>query len=89
MPKRYASCDIFTTEVLREAGDLRPLEMLPLADALVLLHGDSALDRALTLAHDLNATYYQEQVRAQVLVAAADDLRSRLAHIEELLRRVA
>lgn len=77
----------YIAEVLYQPGE--QLDLAPLADALLLLHTDAALDRALRLAQDLNATAYQQQVRNQALTAAADDLRARLALIEEQLRRVA
>jgi len=82
--------DKYTIELCYEPG-APAADLALLADALFVLHlhTGSALDTALQLAHDLNATSYQQQVHDRALIAAADELRTRLAQIEERLRRVA
>jgi hypothetical protein len=77
----------FKIELLHEAG--KPINLALLADALLLLHTDSSLDTALQLAHDLNATSFQQRVHNRALNTAADALRVRLAQIEDRLRHVA
>lgn len=56
------------------------------ADSLILLHGDATLDAALNLAHNINTAAHQFASERQLLEASADDLRTRLAQIEERLR---
>jgi hypothetical protein len=77
----------FNVEVLHELGER--VDLAPLADALLLLRSEPALDTALSLAQNLKAAAYQYQARRHALNAAADDLRARLAQIEDQLRQVA
>jgi hypothetical protein len=58
------------------------IDLIAVADALVLLHGNSALDAALKLAHNINTAEHEFEAERQLLKARADDLRAHLAEIE-------
>lgn len=66
-----------------------PIDLVPVADALLLLCADTTLYKALELAQDVNTRQYQHEAQRQALTAAADELRSQLSQIEDQLRRAA
>jgi UDP-2,3-diacylglucosamine pyrophosphatase LpxH len=78
-PQRY-------TVVLHREPAPQQHDLAAYADSLVLLHGDTALDAALDLAHNINTAAHQFASERQLLEANADDLRARLTAIEEQLR---
>jgi hypothetical protein len=60
-----------------------------LAEALVLLHGDSALDDALRLAHNFNTAAVQQHSRRRILDDVASTLRDQLAAVERQMHEAA
>ncbi|HWQ13882.1 MAG TPA: hypothetical protein VNL77_13870 [Roseiflexaceae bacterium] len=85
--KRTKKRERYTVIVQREPAPPQ-LDLAAYADSLVLLHGNAALDAALNLAHNINTAAHQFASERQLLEANADDLRTRLAQIEERLRTV-
>jgi hypothetical protein len=60
-----------------------------LAEALLLLHGDPALDTALRLAHTFTTADSQQQSRRRILEEVATTLRDQLAAVERQMHEVA
>jgi hypothetical protein len=83
--KRRHKRDRFVVK-LRPDPVSSPIDLAAVADALVLLHGNAALDAALKLAHNINTAEHEFEAERQLLEARADDLRSHLAEIEARLR---
>ena len=63
--------------------------LMHLAEALLLLHGDPALDAALRLAHNFNTAEVQQQSRRRILNEVAASLRDQLAAIERQMHEAA
>lgn len=68
-----------------DAGD----SLTHLADALVLLHSDPALDDALRLAHNFNTAAVQQHSRRRILDEVASTLRDQLAAVERQMHEAA
>ena len=69
-----------TASVTRVAGE-SGAGLANLADALLLLTGDPALDEAVKIAHNFNIVKVQRQTRRRALQQAAGTLREQLATI--------
>jgi hypothetical protein len=80
-PKLTAS----VTYVHGDAGD----GLVHLAEALVLLQGDLALDDALRLAHNFNTAAVQQHSRRRILDDVASTLRDQLAAVERQMHEAA
>jgi UDP-2,3-diacylglucosamine pyrophosphatase LpxH len=83
--KRKNKRERFIISLHREPAPAH-FDLAAYADSLILLHGDATLDAALNLAHNINTAAHQFASERQLLEASADDLRTRLAQIEEWLR---
>lgn len=83
--KRRKRAERYTVVLHREPAPAH-FNLAAYADSLVLLHGNETLDAALNLAHNINTTAHQFASERLLLEANADDLRARLAEIEERLR---
>jgi hypothetical protein len=61
-------------------------DLAPYAEALLALYGNQQLDEALTLAHNINTSAHQFDLTQSILLNEANELRMRLAELEERLR---
>ena len=73
------------THVAGESGD----GLANLADALLLLTGDPALDEAVEIAHNFNIAKVQRQSRRRALEHAASTLRDQLLVVEQQIHEAA
>jgi hypothetical protein len=77
-----------TASVTRIAGE-SGAGLANLADALLLLTGDPALDEAVKIAHNFNIAKVQRQSRRRVLEHAASTLRDQLLAVEHQIHEAA
>jgi hypothetical protein len=84
--RRKQQPERFTVTLHYEPGER--IELRPLADVLLLLSFDPALDNALKLAHNFNTVQYEQVARRRTLEALADDLRAKLNTLDDQLSHV-
>jgi hypothetical protein len=84
--RRKRQPERFTVTLHYEPGER--VDLRPLADVLLLLSFDPALDKALKVAHNFNTVQYAQVARRRTLEALADDLRAKLHTLDDRLSRV-